>query len=176
VAPVVALTGFMGSGKTSVGRTLADGLGWRFGDLDDEIEQRSGRSIALWFREVGEVAFREYEARALAAVLAESAARECGGTVLALGGGTVAVERSVSLLQKEAFVVYLAVTPAVAWARVQGSGRPLATDESAFTALARERESLYLASADAVVESGGRPVVDVVGEVLAVLAERGIAA
>ena len=176
MAPVVAMTGFMGSGKTKVGRALARRLGWRFTDLDDEIERRSGRAVAEWFRDDGESGFRAIETHVLAVVLDEGTNGEGGGLVLALGGGTVTIADSLSLLRGRAFVVYLAVEPQVAWERVRGSGRPLATDEDTFVALAQTRRSAYLAAADAVVECGGRSVAELAAEVAAVLGERGAAA
>ena len=176
MAPVVALTGFMGSGKSTVGRAVARRLAWRFADLDDEIELRSGRSVREWFREEGETAFRAIETRTLGELLQDAAAQEGGGLVLALGGGAVTVTGSAALVRESAFVVYLAVPPRVAWKRVRRSRRPLATDQEAFLALASARESAYLASADAVVECGVRRAADVAAEVVVLLAERGVAA
>jgi shikimate kinase len=77
----IVLTGFMGSGKTSAGALLAERLGWRFVDLDREIERRDGRSVPQIFSESGEAHFRHLETAALASLL--------GGRrlVLALGGG-----------------------------------------------------------------------------------------
>jgi shikimate kinase len=78
----LVLTGFMGSGKTSVGRVLAQRLGWRFLDLDREIERREGRSVPAIFAESGEAAFRHAESATLVSLLGER------HVVLALGGGT----------------------------------------------------------------------------------------
>ncbi|MEM9022738.1 MAG: shikimate kinase, partial [Bacteroidota bacterium] len=78
----VFLLGFMGSGKTTVGRKLARELSLPFTDLDAAIEVREGRTVTEIFEQSGEAAFRESEARALAKVL------ESNGQVLALGGGT----------------------------------------------------------------------------------------
>ena len=77
----VVLAGFMGSGKTSVGRLLAEALGWNFLDLDDHLEARAGAKIADIFTQNGEAHFRRLESSALANALTRSA------TVLALGGG-----------------------------------------------------------------------------------------
>ena len=78
----IVLTGFMGAGKTSVGRLLAELLGWRFLDLDAHLEARAGASIAQLFATHGEPHFRRLESSALANALAQP------NTVLALGGGT----------------------------------------------------------------------------------------
>src|SRR5687768_9084397 len=77
----VVLVGFMGSGKTTVGRQLASRLGWTFVDLDDEVEARAGMSVDELFRARGEAGFRALESEAGAAALGRSA------TVLAPGGG-----------------------------------------------------------------------------------------
>jgi len=77
----IVLTGFMGSGKTTSGRLLADRLGWRFLDLDEEIERREGRSVPQIFAESGETHFRRLESAALATLLGRRR------LVLALGGG-----------------------------------------------------------------------------------------
>jgi shikimate kinase len=77
----VVLTGFMGSGKTSVGGRLAERLGWKFLDLDREIERRDGRPVPAIFAESGEAHFRHLETAALASLLGERR------VVVALGGG-----------------------------------------------------------------------------------------
>src|SRR5579864_5288094 len=85
VRPCVVLIGFMGAGKTTVGRALAERLGWKFLDLDDLIEQRERKAVAEIFASAGEAAFRRMESAALAAAL-----QDCAGSsdlVLALGGG-----------------------------------------------------------------------------------------
>ncbi len=83
--PGLYLVGFMASGKTTVGRALADHIGWPFVDMDAEIEAREDRSIAQIFRENGEAGFREIESRVLRAHVRKiEAGQPC---VLALGGG-----------------------------------------------------------------------------------------
>jgi shikimate kinase len=77
----IVLTGFMGAGKTTVGRLLAKSLGWEFLDLDAHIEQRTGASVPELFERHGEPHFRRLESSALANALARTS------TVIALGGG-----------------------------------------------------------------------------------------
>jgi shikimate kinase len=77
----IVLTGFMGSGKSTVGALLAEQLGWKFIDLDSEIERRCGMTIPAIFAELGEEHFRRQEASALASALGRAK------TVIALGGG-----------------------------------------------------------------------------------------
>ena len=79
----IVLTGFMGSGKSTVGRRLAQRLGWRFVDLDSLIEQRHGRAVTRIFADSGEPAFRAMETDALTSSLGESR------LVVALGGGAL---------------------------------------------------------------------------------------
>ena len=78
----IALTGFMGAGKSTIGRLLAARLGWNFLDLDTHLEQRTGTTIPQLFRDHGEARFRRLESTALASALART------NTILALGGGT----------------------------------------------------------------------------------------
>jgi len=78
----IILTGFMGAGKTTVGRLLAESLGWEFLDLDSHIEQRTGATVPQLFERHGEPHFRRLESSALANALARAS------TVIALGGGT----------------------------------------------------------------------------------------
>lgn len=99
----LVLTGFMGSGKTTVGRLLAARLGWRFADLDDSIEELLGRSVSQIFAEQGEGAFRAAELDALRELLAGSR------VVIALGGGAAETGGVRDLLagSPETAVVYL---------------------------------------------------------------------
>ena len=89
----LVLTGFMGAGKSTVGRALAKRLGWKFLDLDEIIVEAEGRSIADLFADLGEAGFREQERIALASALKENS------TVLALGGGAVETAANRELLR-----------------------------------------------------------------------------
>src|SRR5579864_2179824 len=92
----IFLVGFMGAGKTSVGRLLADQLGWEFVDLDAVIEAREGLSVPQIFREHGERGFREREHVALRGVLAEL--NRNTAAVIALGGGAFVQPENFELL------------------------------------------------------------------------------
>ncbi|GAB4248682.1 MAG: shikimate kinase [Thermoleophilia bacterium] len=170
MAPLVALSGFMGSGKSSVGRLAARELGWRFVDLDQEIETRAGRSIPAIFAEEGEAGFRRIEEEILAQVVASIPGDE--GVVLALGGGTVTTPRAVEMLRSRGRIVYLEVPVREAWARVESSDRPLARSRKHFETLARERRSVYLRTADVVVDTAGLTAAQV-AERVARVAEEG---
>src|SRR5215470_15159503 len=88
----VFLIGFMGAGKTTVGKALARRLGWTFHDLDQIIEHAQGKPVAAIFAEDGEAEFRRLESTALSELLARPAQNDAGGEpqIVALGGGAFA--------------------------------------------------------------------------------------
>lgn len=139
----LALAGFMGSGKTTVGAAVAERLGRPFVDLDHVVEERTGSTIVELFAQ-GEAGFRAVEEQIAHDVLARAEP-----AVVALGGGAILSERTRSELARRAYTVLLDVDVGTAWSRVEGSGRPLAGEEAAFHALHRERQPLYEAVADA---------------------------
>jgi len=148
----VVLVGFMGSGKTSVGRILARKLGYLFEDMDGRIEQRTGRTVAEIFREDGEEAFREME-REEARVLAS-----LSGRVVAAGGGAFTRPATRALLQDGALTVWLRCDLERILARVPADGsRPLAANRDIMPALLAEREPSYRMADVAVVASAGTP-------------------
>ena len=121
---MITLTGFMGSGKTTVGKVLADFLGCPFMDLDDLVVKKAGKSIPDIFAQDGEPAFRLLEAQVLRKTVekyAESTA------VLALGGGAVLAPASAALLHEKTVCIYLRATLDTLLARLAGetAGRPL---------------------------------------------------
>jgi shikimate kinase len=148
----VVLVGFMGSGKSAVGRLLARRLGYRFEDMDRRIEERAGRAIADIFRDDGEEAFREME-REEARELSRLADR-----VVAAGGGAFARAETRALLQEGALTVWLRCDLEHILGRVQVDGsRPLAGNRDIMRALLAEREPSYR-MADVVVDaSSGTP-------------------
>jgi shikimate kinase/3-dehydroquinate synthase len=141
----VAFIGFMASGKTTAARAAAAVLDAAAVDADRVLEERLGKSIERVFAEDGEPAFREAEEATTVELLEDPANR-----VVALGGGAVTSERVREALGDRC-VIWLDVDVDTAWARVNGTGRPLARDRAAFAALHAEREPLYAALADAVV-------------------------
>lgn len=139
----IYLTGFMGAGKSSVGRALAARLATTFVDLDEEIVVRSGRSIPEIFAAGGEVEFRRLEREALEAVLA---APELADAVVATGGGTVAWPGTAERLAASGVTVWLNLPFATIAERIGGLGkadRPLFRDETQAFALYRERLAAY---------------------------------
>lgn len=172
MAPVIAVSGFMGSGKTAVGRTVAERLGLRFFDLDAEVEAAAGATVEDLFARDGELAFREIEHATLRAVLERE--READErAVLALGGGTVTWPASARLLADSATVVLLTAPVDDQWGRVAGGSRPLARSAADFRALAEARRETYRATADAVVDSTGLGVEETAEAVIQALAGLG---
>jgi shikimate kinase len=134
------LTGFMGAGKTTVGRCLAARLGWPFIDLDEEIEAQAGGSVREIFAHQGEGRFRELEGRALAGSMAADP------VVVATGGGTLTFPRNLAAARSAGLVVWLNPEFATLARRIGGRGkedRPLFRDEAAGLALYRERLPAY---------------------------------
>jgi shikimate kinase len=162
---VVALIGMRGSGKTTVGRRLAERLGVPFVDTDAEVERRVGRPIADLFA-AGEVAeFRRVEAAVVAAALAGPDA------VVATGGGCVEDPATRGRLAV-ATTVWLTAPAAVLAARCEGSGRPPLTDlggVAEFEAVLARREALYRECARVTVGTDGRGVEEVCEEIVATL-------
>ncbi|OIO24984.1 hypothetical protein AUJ14_05075 [Candidatus Micrarchaeota archaeon CG1_02_55_22] len=103
--PNIVLVGMMGSGKSSLGKILAERLHWRFIDTDDEIERSAGRSIHEIFSEDGEPAFRHLEADVIARV------SKLKNVIIATGGGAVLDPRNVSTLRHNGRVFYLSASP-----------------------------------------------------------------
>jgi shikimate kinase / 3-dehydroquinate synthase len=134
----VALVGFMGAGKSTVGAEVARRLGRPLLDVDGELEDELGAPVATVFAERGEAAFRELEEELTVEALADPEP-----AVLALGGGAVVSERVRRALRERALAVWLEVDVDEAWRRAAGPERPLAGDEAAFRALYDERLPLY---------------------------------
>lgn len=157
VRRLICLAGFMGSGKTTVGRLLAGHLGWHFVDLDARIEEQAGAAITAIFETRGELAFRELEHDILARILAQ-----CLGngrpTVVALGGGTLAQANNLALLRQSGGLILWLDCPIEELlsrcARV--TNRPLFRDEASFHKLYQERLPFYQ-QADHRIESGDQP-------------------
>jgi shikimate kinase len=141
------LVGLSGTGKTSVGRRIAAVLHRPFVDADEEIEERTGRTVRGIFEADGEPAFRELEAKVMADLLA--APEAC---VIAAGGGAVVTESTRKLLQQpDVFVVWLTATPEFLASRTaKKAHRPLLDGDSvaALRRLADERAAWYEEVAD----------------------------
>ncbi len=148
--PVIFLVGFMGAGKTTVGRELARTLGWSFIDLDAVIEAKQGKNIAQIFSQSGEIEFRKLETLALRGLLESSdpddPEEEPEPMVVALGGGAYAQEVNRQLIRERGGrVVYLEVELREAMRRCEQLRltRPLLSDEKLTAELMENRRPFY---------------------------------
>ena len=161
----VILVGFMGSGKSTVGRLLASRLGWEFVDTDALVEAHAGETVPAIFRTRGEAAFRDLEAQVLEGL------RDRSHAVIATGGGAPFQERNTAFFsQGRAVVFYLRVSLAAAIQRAgTGRDRPLLSrGEPAVRALYESRLEGY-ESLGTAVDTDGRDPGAVAEEILASL-------
>jgi shikimate kinase len=157
----LAIVGYMGSGKTTVGRALARALGREFVDLDRAVVKLAGRRIPDIFAESGEDHFRDLEHQTLLDAL-----RGRPRNVVACGGGVVVRPENRALL-REVSTVFLREDTRVLYDRTRGAGRPLrAASREDFERRYAERLPLYREVADIEVEVGERPAAAVAREVI----------
>lgn len=145
---IVALTGFMASGKTTFGRAAAARLGWDFLDLDQEIGRRYGSAAEL-FDSKGEAFFRAVETEVLSGILSSAP----GDTVLALGGGAIIRKENLQMLREaSAPIVWLDTDFEIILSELDNSDRPTVRGKSVaeVRAIYEKRRPLYAAAADVV--------------------------
>ena len=160
----IFLVGFMGAGKTSVGRALGARLAWPFEDLDDRIRSREGRSIEEIFRDSGEQEFRRAEHQALHEIVA---IREVIPRIVGLGGGAFVQPANALMIQQlKAITVFLDASVDELWRRCQNDRiqRPLQKDEQQFRSLYNQRRPKYM-MATYRVETTGKTIDQVAEEV-----------
>lgn len=121
---IVYIIGFMGSGKTTAGKKLASRLGWSFIDLDEKIEEYTGKTIPEIFSLNGENYFRDIESQILREL------KSCSKTVISTGGGTPCFKDNMDLMTETGLTLYLKLTPAELKSRLSESNgeRPLIKD------------------------------------------------
>ena len=148
--PAIYLVGFMGCGKTTIGRLLAEKLGWTFADIDADIEAEQEASIEEIFQQRGEEDFRELETRAIHQRVRRIQSGE--PMVVALGGGAFAQPANLELVNNNGVTVWLDCPVDILWGRVeQAANRPLARDRQGFEQLYDQRRQAY-ARADFRIE------------------------
>jgi shikimate kinase len=148
--PAIYLVGFMGCGKSTVGRALADELGWSFVDLDEEIERREGATIASIFDTRGEEAFREIECAALRERI--RTVQMGRPQVISLGGGAFVEDENCELAINNGVTVWIDCPFSMVERRIAGeTHRPLARDPEQLKGLFDSRRTSY-ARADFRVE------------------------
>lgn len=166
----IVLTGFMGTGKTTVGHTLAQRLGLEFVDTDVEIEKITGITVYDLFRTYGAIRFYSEEAL----VVKKLSARQ--SLVIATGGSTVLNNENVRFLRKNGVVVLITSSPEVIYNRVKSSRHRPALAWAAdlrqqIKELLAEREEIYREAADFEVTSGENSREEVVGKIIYFLRE-----
>lgn len=159
----ILLIGFMGAGKSTVGRLLAEQLAKPFRDLDQLVEEMTQKTIPQLFEE-GEEVFREAETKALIAALGND-------QVIACGGGIILKEANQALLQAHPQVVYLKGQPDALFRRIQkdeANVRPLATEKTAaeMQEILAHRLPLYESAASIEVETTGKAPQEIVQEIV----------
>ncbi len=165
----IVLTGFMGAGKSTVGILLAEALGWNFADIDAEVEQRAGCTVADIFTAEGEVAFRRLESAAIARALGTD------HTVIALGGGAPEILTNRLLLEQTTAtaVIFLDAPFEVLFDRCvlqEGAAvRPVLMDPVAAAARFRQRAPHYRRSAKHHVATAEQTPEETVAAILALL-------
>ncbi len=164
----IVLIGYRGSGKSAVGRALADRLGWPLIDTDALIEQSAGMSIREIFERRGEASFRELESRAIADVARRDR------QIISLGGGAILREENVAAVKSSGRLIWLTAPPEVLWERIcrdtaTRSSRPDLTPAGGLQEVRdvlSRRTPDYERAADIQVDTGGQSVVEIVDRVL----------
>jgi shikimate kinase len=167
--PGIALVGYRATGKSTVGRILAERLGKRFADADREVESLAGRSIRSIFLEDGEPAFRAWEARVI-----DTLTTRPGGGVLATGGGAILLESNRKRLKDFGLVVWLTADAETLTRRLQSSrrsveDRPALTSAGTLAEIAEVlelRTPLYREVAHSSVSTEGKTAEQVASDVL----------
>ena len=160
----VFLIGFMGAGKTSVGRALGERLGWEFVDLDERIQAREGRTIEQIFEQSGEKGFREVEHACLQSLVSDS---KTPPRIVALGGGAYVQTRNAELLARHGVsVICLDASAEELFRRCQQEQviRPLRRDLKQFRELYEKRRPAY-AKADMLLDTNGKTIETVAEEI-----------
>lgn len=159
----IVLCGFMGCGKTTVGKVLAKALNFEFADSDSFIEQKEGKSISEIFAENGEEYFRKAETQAVKELALKS------DTVIATGGGAMLKTENANALKDKGFVVFLDVSPETVVKRLKDDAtRPLlkrADRDRVIKELMSSRRPYYLTAADVTVNADG-DATDIAREVI----------
>ncbi len=154
----VFLIGYMGSGKSTIGRFIAKDMNWQFIDMDDYFEQKAGCTISQFFADKGEEEFRKAEAK----VLKELATKE--NVIIATGGGSPCFFDNIDVMRSAGLTIYIEVTPEELAARLKGakSKRPIIankTDEelTSFISSQLEKREPFYKKAEMTVDGKAMP-------------------
>ena len=171
---VVYLTGFMGSGKSTIGPILANTLGWEFYDLDNIIENKTGMKIKKIFDVYGEDYFRILERKTLLEISGNNK------IVVSLGGGTIANKKNLEILKKTGFLFYLKLSSASAYKRLKyKKDRPVLFSDMGenFTKedllkrinVLYEKRKIFYEQSDFIVETDNMPVGKTVDRIVKII-------
>lgn len=164
----IYLIGFMGTGKTTVGKALASKLNKKFSDLDDLIVKKTGKQIVEIFREDGEDEFRKIETEVLKDI------NEKDDFVVATGGGVLTTEGNYEIMKSNGIIITLAASPEAIYERLKNDEtRPLLMVDNVIDEIKRlmfERAPLYI-KADYIVDTTERPIDEIVNEIVEYLNE-----
>jgi shikimate kinase len=170
----IYLTGFMGSGKSTIGPILANTLGWSYLDLDVVIEQNEGKRVAKIFEENGEEYFRNLERE----TLKQLAVRE--NIIIALGGGTITNQDNIDFLKTIGKIVYLKISAELAYRRLRFKrDRPILTRDgminlpkqefiARIAALISDRKKYY-EQADLIIDTDNLQIGATIDKILKVI-------
>lgn len=157
------LTGFMGSGKSTIGPILANTLGWEFYDLDQVIEGKEGKSVKEIFDLYSEEYFRKLETETLIELSGKDK------VIIALGGGAIASDRNIAILKSTGIIIYLKMSPQSAMERLKFKrNRPVLladlkedfTNEDLLKRISElfEKRKIYYDQSDIIIDTDGIPV------------------
>jgi|Deesub1362A_J573_1020465.scaffolds.fasta_scaffold00023_80 shikimate kinase len=165
----IVLTGFMGAGKTSVGKKLSEKTGMKVIDTDDKIEEDTGMSIPDIFEKMGEIKFRELEKKAVEEV------SKLSNHIIITGGGVVLNKENMDNLKKNGTIVYLYADPAVIYERIKNeTHRPLlrVKDPKKKIKELMEYRAPFYANHDIKIDTSNLTVDEVVDEILKALKDK----
>lgn len=152
----IVIIGFMGAGKTVVGKSLAGTLKRPFIDTDQLVEESVGATVFDIFETLGEERFRSMETETVKSI------GDIRGAVISTGGGAISNPENAAILKSGGFVVYLYASPATLYNRIsQETGRPLAAkmkDQKDMEILLEQRDPLYRETADLVIDTSDKTI------------------
>lgn len=163
----IILIGFMGSGKSSVGKKLAEKLGIDWLDMDTEISEKEGKSISEIFEEHNEDYFRDLETKYLYKII------NIKNVVLSTGGGVVLKKENIDLLKNIGTVIFLHADSEQLMEQLKDStDRPLLKGENVedkIKSMLEQRDTIYVGAADIIIQTTGKTIENVVEEIISLL-------
>ncbi|MDF1617021.1 shikimate kinase [Petrocella sp. FN5] len=164
----IVLIGFMGCGKTSVTKELAKRLNLNYIDMDEKIEKAEGKTVSEIFKDHGEAYFRDLETTFLSKLENQKS------KIISTGGGIILRDENIEMVKKIGIVVFLQADVAHILKNIKDDHkRPLLQDEEdiekKITTMLELREPLYLRTANVIIQTSGKPIKNIVDEILEIL-------